>query len=82
MARELHERVAVAMAAAVNRWPGTDDVAWWPGTEVVAREALDAIPNGWAKIEGRWVRLVQFDSSCEADGVGGHWHVDPEMVED
>ena len=31
---------------------------------------LDAIPDGWAKLNGKWVRLMQVDQSCE-----DHWHI-------
>lgn len=32
------------------------------GTADVVTMTLDAVPDGWAKIDGRWVRLVKHDA--------------------
>ncbi len=39
-----------------------------------AIRVLDAIPDGWAKIDGRWVRLREAKA---IDGCGGSTHDDP-----
>ncbi len=40
----------------------------------VAKVALLAIPDGWAKIDGEWVRLREVKA---IDGCGGSTHDDP-----